>query len=53
MPAVVFGDCRFSIISLKRMFLDKEFFERNGFTVEVEVTPYCNFACRYCENSRD
>ena len=35
------------------MFLDKEFFERNGFTVEVEVTPYCNFACGYCENSRD
>lgn len=35
------------------MFLNKEFFERNGFTVEVEVTPYCNFACEYCENSRD
>lgn len=35
------------------MFLDKEFFERNRFTIEVEVTPYCNFTCKYCENSRD
>lgn len=35
------------------MLLGKDFFDRNGFTVEVEVTPYCNFRCGYCENNRD
>ena len=32
------------------MLRSKQFFEENIFTVEVEVTPHCNFTCEYCEN---
>ena len=32
------------------MLRSKQFFEQNIFTVEVEVTPHCNFTCEYCEN---
>lgn len=30
------------------MYLSKEFFDTNVFTVEAEVTSVCNFACKYC-----
>ena len=32
------------------MIRTKQFFEDNGFTLEVETTPRCNLKCEYCEN---
>ena len=27
--------------------------DRESFTIEVEVTPCCNYSCNYCENRKD
>lgn len=35
------------------MIRDRAFFEKNGFTLEAEATPKCNFKCPYCENRDD